>query len=105
MMMLEKFNLNEKVKGDNLSSDSDHTRISRKFYSVYWGKSLSSDIEKYDGKIGNYRGETLITFKTISGCVLRLLDNTVEKKEIHIESEDRLNIICNSKEIKKKHTN
>lgn len=70
--MYTKEELLKEVKGDILSDDPDDTRIAREFYSKYW-PILSSNIDDYDGSIGKYRGETIISFNTIAGCMIRLL--------------------------------
>ncbi|HFM6957210.1 TPA: hypothetical protein ACG9E5_000469, partial [Enterococcus faecium] len=61
------------VAPDKISSDPDNTLISRLFYRKWWGKILTEDLTKYAEGIGNYRGETIISFNTIAGATIRLL--------------------------------
>ena len=63
----------KEIKGDKLSEDPDHTLSAREFYAKFWKTSLSGCILDYDGAVGNYRGETIISFNTMAGCLIRLL--------------------------------
>jgi|GEM_PF-2548979 len=63
----------ERVKSDSYHRDPDHTKVAREFYAKFWGQSLSGKIEDYDGSVGNYRGDTIISFTTTAGCLIRLL--------------------------------
>ena len=62
----------EEIKGDALSNDPDNTKISREFYAEYWAKPFGADINLYNGKNNNYRGETIISFNTIAGALIRM---------------------------------
>lgn len=61
------------VKPDDWSCDPDHTRESREFYSKYWGKTLSNEISDYNGSLKKYRGDTIISFNTMTRCMISLL--------------------------------
>lgn len=61
------------IKPDDLSRDPDHTRESREFFSKYWGKTLSNEISDYNGSFKKYRGDTIISFNTITRCMVSLL--------------------------------
>lgn len=64
----------EEVVGDRYSRDPDSAGKSREFYASFWGGVLSPNFEDYStaGK-AKYRGDTTISFNTVSGSVLRLL--------------------------------
>ena len=61
------------VPPDELSGDPDHTNESRKFYSKYWGKTLSNESSDYNGSLKKYRGDTIISFNTMTRCMISLL--------------------------------
>lgn len=63
----------DEVVCDKMSKDPDHTKKAREFYADFWGKTLSDDVLDYDGSVGRYRGDTIISFNTVSGCMIRLL--------------------------------
>ena len=94
------------INGDELGDyDPDHSEAARIFYMKYWGESLSNDFSDYDGKQGNYRGDTIISFNTIAGCVISLLSIFKENTLImpptgYLEcQEDRLRIIMNAEDL------
>ncbi len=60
----------KEVTGTKISSDPDNAQVSREFYANYW-KFLSDDIETYSAQIGGYRGETIISFRTMATVLLR----------------------------------
>ena len=61
------------IKPDDLSGDPDHTSESRSFYSKYWGKTLSNESSDYNGSFKKYRGDTIISFNTMTRCMVSLL--------------------------------
>lgn len=73
------------VLGDNISQDPDNTQKSRQFYFDYWHNILSENKVDYNGSV--YRGETIISFNTIAGVILRLSDC---KREMPSEQSERL---------------
>lgn len=84
----------EAVNADKLSSDSDHTKKAREFYVRFWGGVL----EDYKGEIGLFRGETIITFMTVSGCLIRTL-SCFSGRNMPKTSRERLDFIANSEEV------
>ena len=91
----------EEVISDELSKkDPDHTGKAREFYAKFWHGSLSN----YDGAIGNYRGDTIISFNTVAGwmiCMLPIfkgdfkLPKTAKKRlKTILEADDE--DVCNS---------
>ena len=64
----------EKIGGDKTgNNDPDHSEEARAFYADFWGKTLSDRASSYDGAVGNYRGDTIISFNRMAGCLIRLL--------------------------------
>jgi len=49
----------------------DRTKEAREFYAQRWGSVLSDNSNDYNGKTGKYGGETIITFRTMSGFFIR----------------------------------
>ena len=65
---------NVPIEGDKEGGyDPDHSMKAREFYTKYWCETLSPKVECYNATVGNYRGETIISFGTMSGCFIRLL--------------------------------
>ncbi len=92
----------QEIVGDEYSIDPDQTMISRMFYAKYWGKILSDDVNMYDGAIGNYRGETIISFKTMAGALIRATKDYITGiiKEMPSDQLERLDIIVKSDDIR-----
>ncbi len=83
----------KEIKGDVWTNDPDDSMIAREFYSEFWSEIL-------DKKIGCYRGETILSFNTIAGCMIRLLSIYREKGFSMPEcGEKRLELILSSNEI------
>jgi len=101
----------EELKGDELSLDGDHTRKAREFYAKFWANTLSGDVADYSGfddksrsdDILTYRGDTIISFNTIAGAMIRLLPEYFEKGLPPTGTLDcqerRLEIILNSNDV------
>lgn len=83
------------IKGDIWTDDPDNSMESRNFYSKYWKDILKRNI-------GLFRGDTILSFNTITGCMIRLLPIYDTKFKMPQSKEDRLEIITNSKEIEDK---
>jgi hypothetical protein len=90
-MTTEKYLVN--IKGDNFSRDPDHTKTARTFYAEYWKTTISDNIDDYNGMIGNYRGDTIISFNTVAGCMIRLLSIYNSDFKIPKTAKKRLDII------------
>lgn len=85
----------EEIKEDKFSEDPDNTKAAWDFYSEYWGELL-------DGN-NNYRGDTIISFNTIAGALIRMTSKYKENKFLIYENEndvdgDRLKYIINLKD-------
>lgn len=97
----------ENNNGTISSKDPDNTKIAREFYAKYW--DLKQSEHWAWGKIGNgicdafseeyieYRGETIISFNTVAGGLIRMLPIYKEEGfDMPKSSEERLNIIMES---------
>ena len=80
------------IEGDFWTNDPDDTMEARGFYSSYWRDIISRDI-------GLFRGDTILSFNTIAGCIIRLLSIYNENFEMPQSSRERLDIITESKEV------
>lgn len=82
--------------------DADNTKPARKFYYEFWkdlystesSNSVNSKEQKFD-----LRGDTIISFATMAGCIIRLLAFDDIKKGMPKSNKDRLDIIMNSERI------
>ncbi|MCL2019891.1 MAG: hypothetical protein FWG70_09060 [Oscillospiraceae bacterium] len=79
-----------------IGGDPDHTGEARRFYAKYWADVLGSAKEDYNGEDGNYRGDTIISFRTMAGCLIRLTDF---KGDIPTSQKGRLDIIENQADV------
>jgi hypothetical protein len=82
----------DNIPGDELSYDPDHTKTAREFYVEFWGKTLSDSISDYDGAVGKYRSDTIISFNTIAGCMIRTTNYKGDMPPTNCQ-EKRLSII------------
>lgn len=80
------------IEGDIWTDDPDDSIESRNFYSSYWKDILNRNI-------GLFRGDTIFSFNTVAGCMIRLLPIYNGKFKMPQSQEDRLDIITNSKDI------
>lgn len=84
----------KEIEGDG-TNDPDDSMLAREFYSEFWLGVL-------DKNIGRYRGETILSFNTIAGCLIRLLPIYKEAGFIMPKSgKERLDLIKSSNEIGK----
>lgn len=80
----------KEIKGDMFTNDPDDSMVARKFYLEFWGAFLTKgSIELV------YRGDTLLSFKTIAGCMIRLLGE-YNGENMPESSKERLKMINDS---------
>jgi len=80
------------IKGDVWARDPDDTELSKDFYKKFWGDIMDVDI-------GIYSGDTIISFNTIAGGMIRLLKVYRDGLKIPDTSQGRLEVIKNSIEV------
>lgn len=86
--------------------DSDNTATAKNFYCNFWeGLHNAEYISNLDkgAKIFELRGETLISFGTIAGCMIRLLPSSdLQGKGMPTKKMERLELIVQSKNVEEK---
>jgi hypothetical protein len=78
-------------------NDPDDSKKARVFYAENWGV-LSSDISAY-GENGLYRGETIFSFRTITGCMIRMLSCYTGKFRMPPDHEKLLGVVCDADDL------
>lgn len=89
---LDEERFTREIKGDIWTEDPDDTEIAKDFYKEFWGEVMNLDV-------GVYRGDTIISFNTIAGGIIRLLKEYKDGLMIPRSSEERLEIIKESSEL------
>lgn len=84
------------ISGDKFTNDPDDSMKAREHYLKYWGDHWKE--KECDNML--FRGDTIISFNTVAGCMIRLLP-IYEEKDFSMPSgsKERLDIIMDSKEV------
>lgn len=81
---------------------SDKSADARSFYVNYWGDILSNSIHDYTFVCGKYKNyyspDTIYSFYTLAGVIIRALSNYV-KNTMPKENSERLSFILNSNDV------
>lgn len=80
----------KRINGDVWTDDSDNSEEAKAFYSKYWAEVLGRNT-------GLFAGDTILSFSTIAGCMIRVLP-VYYTEDFKIPADDlgRLNIITES---------
>ena len=84
----------------------DTLEIAREFYALFWRTCLENNSpDDFKGKNGcKFTGETIISFNTVNGCMIRLLpeyENGTEAVPDPTKQYERLKVIKNSNNVSK----
>lgn len=75
------------IVGAMISKDPDDTEIARKFYEDFWPNIYTNE---------KFRGDTIFSFNTIAGCIIRCLPDNEKPSVMPSKQRDRLQIIIDS---------